>query len=407
MSGQTKDSRKQRTDGEGSVYQRHVPGCARERCRCPWQGALVVGWRDDKPIRRKVSAATRSGVAAKLRDLREDLTEGALPQGRSISVAQWMGYWFGQVAPRKCRPYTIAGYKTKVEDYIVPLLGHHQLDRLTPEHIETAWDHLLTVGNPTLDVPSPLSPNTVHQTHRILSRALKVAVQRKKLRTNPAGADHMDAPSRDDSEIEPIPRAEIEKILAAAAGVPNAARWSVALAIGLRPGEALGLRWEDVDIEEDGTAVLRVRQTLQRHAGKGLVFAPPKSKAGRRDIVLPTTLAARLRTHRAEQARLRLAAGNLWQDNDLVFTLDDGRPIDPGVDSRRWRALLVAAGVPHRRLYDARHSAATLLLAEGVPVRVAMDILGHSQVQVTMRYQHAVDETKVDAARRIEGGIFG
>jgi integrase len=367
----------------------------------------VLDYRDGKVIRKKVSAPTRNGAAAKLTELKDRIRGGELPEGKSLTVADWMDHWLERIVPRTdARPSTAKAYRTAVTHYIKPLLGHRQLDRLTPEHIDEAWEQLLENGNPNKPAAErvPLSPNTVHLTHTILRRALKVAVQRRRLKMNPAGTESMDAPPRSEKEVEPIPPAEVEKILAAAEGTPYGARWSVALALGLRPGEALGLRWTDVDLEE---GVLRVRQQMQRVTGKGLVASEPKSEKGKRPMKLPATLVAELKAHRRMQNEARLLAGDHWTDTGLVFTLADGRAVDAKLDRRRWHTLLERAGVPSRRLYDARHSAGTMLLLKGVAPRVAMALLGHSQISMTMRYQHAIDPALVDAAEKIEAGIWG
>lgn len=407
MPTERKHSPKRRSDGEGSLYQRHEKTCTRRdgKCKCGWVGALVLGYRDAKPVRRKVSAPTRSGAATRLQELREQHRNEQLPAaGRPVTVEHWMRHWLTQIAPRKVGDLTIANsYTTKVEQYIIPLLGHHRIDRLTPELIEGAWDHLRTVGNPVSAAPRPLSDSTVLQTHRILARALKVAVQRKRLRVNPADSNAMDAPSAAEKEMSVLAVDQVQAILATCAGSRLEARWSVALSLGLRQGEALGLRWEDVDLE---SGVLRVRQALKRVKGKGITFGPPKSARGRRDIALPAELLSQLKAHRRTQTADRLAAGELWRDTGLVFTREDGGPIEPSADAKAWRALLVQAGVPHVRLHDARHSAATLLLLQGVDTRVVMDILGHSQISVTMKYQHAVDQLKRDAAERVGAALW-
>lgn len=403
-----------RSTGEGSLYQRHDRGCPalvdgerpKHKCAGPWVGVLVVGFVDGKPIRKKVSARTKAAAAAKLDDLKVLHKGNELPQGKPITVEQWMNHWLGQIVPRKAKPKTLVAYRTVVKGYINPLLGHHRLDRLTPEHIDAAWDQLLEDGNPSLPAEKrvPLSPNTVHMAHRVLARSLKVALQRKKIRTNVAGADSMDAPPRIEAEVVPIPEEDVEKILAAAKGDPYGARWSVALSLGLRPGEALGLRWENVDLTE---GVLYVKEQLQRQTGKGLVLSTPKSTAGVRPWVLPKTMLAELKAHKKMQNQARLAAGDHWNDSGFVFTLPNGNPIDGKVDGDRWHKLLDRAGVKQRRLYDARHSAATLMLAQGIELRVAMALLGHSQVSVTLKYQHAVDKLKHDAAQKIEAGMWG
>ncbi|RNL61013.1 site-specific integrase [Nocardioides marmoriginsengisoli] len=416
---------KKRTSGEGSIYQRHDRGCPAtvdgplnertgkptqvrpvHKCTGPWVGVLVTGYRDGKPVRKKVSATTRSAAAAKLDELKVRHKGNDLPEGRLLTVEAWLTHWLTQIVPRKAKPKTIVAYTTVVDGYLIPLLGHHRIDRLTPEHIDDAWDHLLEYGNPTLPESKriPLSPNSVHHAHRVLARALKVALQRKKVKTNVAGSDSMDAPPLVESEIEPIPDEDVTKILAAAADDPYGARWSVALSLGLRPGEALGLRWENVDL---AAGVLLVKEQLQRQAGKGLVLTAPKSASGVRSMVLPKTMLTALKAHKKLQSQARLAAGDQWHDSGLVFTLPNGKGVDSKVDGERWHRLLDKAEVKQRRLYDARHSAATLMLAQGVELRVAMALLGHSQVSVTMKYQHAVDKLKHDAAEKMEAGMWG
>lgn len=405
---------KKRSDGDGSVYCRHKPDCPEKgtdkpRCKCPWQAAYVTGWIGKKPIRKKVSGPTKTAALANLRDLREKHGANDLPaQGKPLTVEQWMNHWYKRILPRTAKPYTLAGYNAKVNQYIIPLLGHIRLDKLTPEHIEDAWDRLLDEGNPIHPRHDPetgevlgLSQNTIHQTHRILSRALKVAVQRKRIRFNPAASEMMQTPPREDQPLEPMTEVEVDAVLDTCRGQWNAARWNVALAIGLRQGEALGLRWEDVDLD---TGEIHIRQTLMRLTGKGIVYGTPKSKTSRRSFQLPGSLHARLREHRKEQNARRLELGSHWTDSGLVFTLEDGRPLDPSVDAGRWRRLLQEAGVKHYRLHDARHSAGTMMVSEGVDIRTAMAILGHSQLSVTMRYQHVVDQAKKVAATQLDRG---
>lgn len=418
-----KSGRKVRSDGDGSVYQRHDKDCPPlvdgvrpdHKCTKPWVGAYVVTFayagpgKKPKPVRRKVSAPTKAAATTKLNELKA--ASSALPVGRPPTVEEWMKHWLTKIAPtetvdggrrvRSVKEGTVETYATNVNQYIIPLLGHHRLDRLTSDHIEDAWDQLLDEGNPSKPAESrvPLSPNSVHLAHSVLRRALKVAVQKKKLASSPASTDAMDAPPAKHDEVEPIPFADVKKILAATEGDPYEARWSVALSLGLRPGEARGLRWDDVDLK---TGRMTVAQQLQRRKGRGLVSETPKSKSGIRDWQLPASLLTALKAHKKAQNELKLKAGDQWQESGLVFTLENGRPIDAKVDRERWHALLKRAGVTQRRLYDARHSAATMLLAQDVPPRVVMYLLGHSSMQVTSKYQHAVEEFLADAAAKVE-----
>lgn len=228
------------------------------------------------------------------------------------------------------------------------------------------------------------------------------------------------------AEVVPFSAEQARAILRAARGRRNAARWSVALAMGVRQGEALGARWSDVDLD---AGVWRVSQGLQRQAYRhgcgahpcvegvkplrcpnrtgGLVFVEPKTARGRRTLALPTQLVADLKAHRQQQVAERLAAGSVWEDGDFVFAQVNGRSLDPRRDFAEWKALLVAAEVRDARLHDARHTAATLLLEQGVDARVVMDILGHSQISLTQNtYQHVMPAVLAAATERVGAVLF-
>lgn len=387
-----------RSDGEGSLYQRHVKDCARpinargdSACKCPWRGALVIGWSEDKPIRKRVTAANRAAAATKLRKLSEDVKKGQLPHGRIPTVAEWVTYWLEQIVAERNRPNTVRTYRTYVEQYIVPQLGRHRLDKLTPEHITVAWRNLAADG---------LGRNSIHNVHAALSRSLKVAQQRGKVIAN--AATLMDAPPRVRQEPVVLDKEQARAVITAARDGRNAARWTVAFSLGLRQGEAVGLRWSDVDLDR---GVLVVRHSLGRVKGKGLVLGPTKSGKPR-TIALPAPLLTDLKAHRKAQAVERLAAVNEWHELDFLFPWPDGRPIDPREDRDHWKALLKKADVPDVRGHSARHTAATMLLAVGVPIEVVKEILGHSSITVTQIYQHRVNDLHLDAAQRMASAYW-
>ena len=316
-----------------------------------------------------------------------------LASGKAPTVEQWMTLWLDTIAARRIRPSTAAGYRTCL-NRINRDLGHHRIDRLQPEALEAFYLKLAAEG---------LSPATVLLHHRVVSRALKVALQRGRIARNVATL--VDAPTVNRDEVVPLTAAKARLLLDAARELPNGARWSVALALGLRQGEALGLLWDAIDLD---AGTLTVRRALQRQTGKGLVLVEPKSKAGRRTIKLPAALCGALRQHRAEQLQRRMAAANVWEDGGYVFCQPNGRPIDARQDWLAWKALLKAAGVRDARLHDARHTAATLLLQQGVPARVAMQILGHSQISLTLgTYSHVVPELADEAAERMGNALWG
>ncbi len=360
-----------------------------------WHGYVSVGRKEGgKRDRRHVAAIKRADVVRMVRELEEQRDAGiVLASGRGITVEQWMGLWLDTIASRKVRPSTLTGYRTCLKRINLHL-GHHRLDKLQPEHLEAFYSRLEADG---------LSSTTALLHHRVISRALKVALQRGRVARNVATL--VDAPTPRQEEVQPLTAAEARRVLEVAKDLPNGARWSVALALGLRQGEALGLLWDAVDLDE-GT--LTVRRALQRQAGKGLVLVEPKSRAGRRTIKLPDALRDALRAHRVRQAEQRLSAANVWEDHGFVFCQPNGRPIDARRDWLEWKALLKAAGVRDARLHDARHTAATLLLQQGVPARVAMQVLGHSQINLTLgTYSHVVPELAQEAAERMGDALWG
>jgi integrase len=323
------------------------------------------------------------------------IENGNLPTNKPLTVETWANYWLDEIVATRNTPNTQRTYRTYVNRYIVPLLGHRRLDRLTPEHLTQAWRTLMTEGCPGKDSAKPLSSTSAHQAHVITSRMLKVAMSRGYVTKNVATL--AEAPAVRNKAFEVLDKDEAAKVIEAAKSKRNAARYTVAFSLGLRQGEALGLRWSDIDLE---SGVMTVRHSLSRVTGAGLQLGPTKSKRERR-IVLPKPLLAEIKAHRIAQNEERLLAGSWWGEGDYVFATNTGHPIDPKDDWRWWTALLSEAGVPHVRLHAARHTAATMLLALGVHVKVAMEILGHTKSSMTEGYQHRVDDLHVAAADQL------
>jgi integrase len=195
---------------------------------------------------------------------------------------------------------------------------------------------------------------------------------------------------------------EVHRLLAVAAEDRLCAFYTVAMAVGQRPSEALGLRWADVDVDH---GVLHVRHALERASGE-YVLKKPKSRTSRRSVPLPGVCLDVLRIHRRHQLEERLAAGPLWQDWDLVFATPTGRPLSRSEVSRHFGVIQKRAAVPHHRLYDCRHTAASLLLAQGVAPRVIMETLGHSSYSLTMdTYAHVMPVLMRDAADAMDRAI--
>jgi integrase len=376
-----------------------------------WVGRVTVGVRDNgRSDRRHVRGATRAEVALKVRALERERDNGtARPAGQSWTVAGWLEHWIGNIAvPPHIAENTHAGYRVDVVKHLVPGIGAHRLQKLTPEHVERLYAKLQRDG---------LSSGGVHHVHRTLRAALNEAVRRSHLARNPVLLAK--APKLTEKEVEPYGIEEIQRLLDVASGRRNSARWALALALGLRQGEALGLRWEDVNLDH---GVLRVRRSRLRpkyahgcdgNCGQTSGTCPQrvnirsaagavKSKAGRRTIGLPPQLVALLRAHRAEQERERELAQQLWHDEGWVFASPTGQPLNPNTDYHEWKRLLKEAGLREARLHDARHTAATVLLLLDVPVRTVMSLMGWASAEMAARYQHVTDTIRQDVARQVD-----
>jgi integrase len=374
-----------RGHGEGSIYQDKDGR---------WRGYVDLGYVNGKRARKYITGRNRKDVAARIRTAIDARDAGTLQVGqRSVTFGEWLTFYIDTIASARVRPSTLAGYRGYVKRHILPALGHHRIDKLQPEHLETFYRVSLEGG---------MAASSVLQMHHIISRSLKIAHRRGRVGRNVATL--VDAPSVTREEIEPLSASDARAILGYSREQRNSARWGVALSLGLRQGEALGLQWADIDFDK---GLLRVRRALQRIEGQGLTLVPPKSRAGTRTIVLPAPLVSQLKEHRARQHQERLLAGSTWQDGDFVFATPIGTPVDPRNDYRAWRQLLRDTGVRPARLHDARHTAATLLLIQGVAPRVVMQILGHSQITLTLgTYSHVVPELAEEAAEAMARALW-
>jgi integrase len=275
-----------------------------------------------------------------------------------------------------------------VRRHVVPALGRHQLAQLSPQDVQGYMKAKQAAG---------LSARTVLYHRAVLRRALGQALKWGVAARNVATL--VDPPRVERHEVEPLDVEQANTFLNSVRGHRLEALFTVALALGLRQGEALGLRWEDVDLDR---AVLHVRKQVQRIEGK-LTLVEPKTAKSRRSVALPTFAVDALRAHKVRQLEERLLAGNRWQDWGLVFPSATGTPMDASNLIGQYHRLLERAGLPRRRFHDLRHTCATLLLIQGEDLRVVMEVLGHSQISLTANtYQHVAQSLKRGAADRMQ-----
>lgn len=388
-----------------------------------WHAWLTVGAKPDGlPDRRHVKRRTENECRERVDELLAQRRAGAVVKSRPGTVAAWLETYLATVAPRRCKPGTVQDYRSIIATWVLPVVGPTRLDRLKPEQLDEVYLRMQRAGR---------APSMVLKAHRVLKRALEQAYRRSLVPRNVAAL--IDAPSARPVEMSPLTMTEARQVLAAAAGTRNAARWSVALALGLRQGEALGLRWQYVDLDAGTIRVWwqlerrgfehgcqpacgrrRAGNCPQRHlpvrAGEtvlagGLILTEPKGKS-RRVVPVPAELVAALRAHREVQDLERMVAEGAYARHGLVFAGLDGSPVSPERDHAEWKALLADAGVRVARVHDARHTAGTLLMAQGVDVRTVQELLGHSDVRTTQGYTHVASEMARDATDRMGSALL-
>ena len=368
-------SDRRRGYGDGSIYQRSDGR---------WAGAMVLPGRR----RRVFYGESREEVRRKLNHAFKDVDTGSYVDARGRRLGDFLDQWLEEVARPSVRRWTYVGYEVHVRRHIKPVLGAIRLDELTPLDVQR-WMNRKTVEG--------LSAKSVRQMRGTLRAALNQAIRWGMIGRNAAML--VDPPRGPKYEIRPFDPDEARRFLAGIKGDRLEALYSVALALGLRQGEALGLRWQDVDLD---LGRIKVVHQLQRLAGK-LTLVELKTEQSRRMLVLPASTWMALRHHRARQASERTNAGQKWHDGDLVFAKADGRPLEATTVSRMFHRHLEAAGLPQRRFHDLRHSCATLLLVQGVSPRVVMEILGHSEVNMTLNtYSHVIPQLRQEAAERMD-----
>ena len=364
-----------RANGEGSLSR---------RSNGTWAAAISL----PRGRRETFYAKTRDEARRKLVRAVRARDTGMLAASQRSTVGDFLDYWLAEVVRPNVRPWTYAGYEVHVRLHLKPALGHLRLDKLTPIHVQQFVNQKLADG---------MKPRSVRYIRGTLRTALSKAVKWDLISRNAAAL--VRGPRVERYDIRPLTPDEARVFLGAMKGDRLEALYSIALTMGLRQGEVLGLRWQDIDLE---TADLRVNKQLQRVDGK-LQLVAPKTSRSRRMLAVPASTMRSLREHRDRQLQEKAEAGKRWVETGLVFTNAQGNPIDASLVSKQFHQHLERAGLPQRRFHDLRHSCATLMLVQGVAPRVVMEVLGHSQIAMTMNtYSHVIPELQWQAARRMD-----
>lgn len=420
---------------------------------------VTTGVNADGTLERKhISGVTATAVAEHVAIILKRKARGG--GGKIDTVGEWLAHYLENVV-RPNRAYkTYRAYESIINLHVIPRIGGWRLDglrmRLEPEHVEAMYAEL---AKPVDQGGAGLAPSYILQVHHVLSRALKVAQRRGRASRNVC--ELIDPPKSRATHIAALSLADAQAVITVALKDDVAPRWLLGILLGLRQGEALGLRWNRIDLEA-GTLLIPKqiqRQTWQhgcddphacarphcenkakrkcppsdckRHPGKkgcpppcppectdharlcpqkhsgGLREVDTKSQTGAgKPLPIPPVIVEALRSWRERQIREYADMGRRWDPKGLAFTSGTGAPVDPRRDHARWEQLLVSAGVEDQRLHAARHTAGTLMVATGTDISIVQEMLRHATIQTTRGYVDVAADMKRQAVEKVAASLF-
>lgn len=401
-------------NGQGGVYR---------RADGRWEAKVFVDTPDGRRKRISVYGDSERATLDELGQVLDQQRRGIPIATTTLTVADYMTYWLAHIAEPSIRRTTYATYEGDVRLHIVPGIGNRKLKSLQASHIRAWLTGLQTrcqccaqgkdaargrksqarccALTPAQCCDDTLSASSIRHILRVLRAALQDAVDEEMLSRNVARLVQLRV--TDDRKVRSFTRAEAMRFIRTAEATRLYALWAVALSMGLRRGEALGLQWSDVDFEAER---ITIRRALHRVDGQ-LKLENVKTEGSVAVLPVPQTLLPILTNHRRRQLEERLAAGSAWRDSGLVFTTTQGGALEPRNVNRMFHGLCEKADVPQLRVHDLRHSCATLLFTMGVQPATVQKILRHSSITVTTgTYVEVIEAVQRDALDSI-GSLFG
>jgi len=364
-----------RGHGEGSITQRKDGR---------WQAQISL----ENGKRKTYYGKTKREVQEKLRLAINQQKLGKFTLGSNQTVKQFLDDWLENVHRHIIGPNSYVMYRGFLDNHIFPTFGHVKLGKLTPRQIDTLYSAKLKAG---------YAAETVRAIHYMLSKALSDAVRWKLISFNVC--KDVKPPRAKKYETHPLTHEQAMILLAAAKGQKFEALLTLAVTTGMREGEILGLRWDDINATD---CTLSIRRTVYRVKGKGVVEGKPKTESSKAKITLPQFVVDALLVQKDIQEKARVQAGEKWIENNLVFPNRLGKLADVRYLRVLFKKLLQEAGLPKMRFHDLRHSAATILLDMGVHPKIVQGILRHSTIAMTMRYSHVSDEKQRETMNKLD-----
>lgn len=364
-----------RGNNAGSVYRRKSNG--------RWEGFVTLA----DGTRKYFYGTTQKEVQAKVHEALYEQQRGMLATGPDTRLQEYLESWLEDTHKPLVRLTTYINYRKLVNNYLIPGLGRVHVQKLTPQQVQAFYSKKIREG---------LSPKTVHNIHGVLHKALDNAVRWNLVPRNIC--DAVTPPRIPHTEKTVLTPEQAHTLLEQVKTHRLEALFTLALTTGMRRGELLGLHWQDIDVEGCSVRVNRAVSYTQSH---GFLETEPKTAKSRRTILLPVFVVEALVKHRAYQDTQRREAGNAWIERGLVFTNAEGNYLNESSLLKTFQRLLARCGLPRMRFHDLRHSAATILFSWGTHPKVVQEILGHSQIAMTLDvYSHMLPSMQEDVRKR-------
>ena len=363
--------------GEGSVFLRK-------------DGRYVAQVKLENRKNKQTYHKTEKDAQVALRKMLGELEQGTLATGKQQTLKAYLEDWLKDVVKPSAHSIgTYNMYRIVVEKHVIPSLGHVRLQQLKPQQVQGFYARLLKEG---------LGQKRVRSIHSVLRKALENAVKWNLVSRNVCNLVNPPIPRR--HEIQPLTYEQAQKLITTAYQHKLQALITVAITTGMRRGELLGLHWQDIDLEKGS---LQIRRSVNRIGKHGIVVSEPKTKGSRRKIMLPAFVVEVLKEHRVKQQEMKANALDAWRDMDIVFCSLVGTYIEPSNLHEWFKKLLKDAELPDIRFHDLRHSAATILLGMGVHPKVVQELLGHSNISMTMdTYSHVLPSMQSEAMDKMD-----
>lgn len=379
---------KRRGHGEGSIS-----------LRKDGRWSAIISQEDGK--RKTFYGKTKKEVRDKLQTALRHVEQQTFVEISQQKLGDFLAQWLEDTHKYSLRQRTYERYDQILHLHLIPGIGHHAIQKLSPQHLQAFYKQKLEEG---------LSNSTVGTFHNVLHKALDTALRWGLVSRNVS--ELVTPPRKEHYEIQPLSIEQVQQLLKALPGNPLEVLFLLALGTGMRQGELLALKWQDIDLMRGTLQVRRVLThvaiRLRKEGEPCFIETEPKTERGRRCLALPEIVLQAIITYKEQQAQLIRNAGQYWQHHDYVFCTKLGKHLTPNYVVTTFKRLLKKAALPDIRFHDLRHTAATTLLALGVNPKIVQEMLGHTEISMTMDiYSHVLPTMQKEAMHKMNTALWG